>query len=308
MPFTTRPLDPTTWEAFAELVERNNGVFGANRPKPATPATTAPTAAKPCPTSSNKPADPPASPKAGHSSALNAEATGEWPRRCARLTPDEPPDSAGPFAPVAARFTIRGSRSGDYRNAVYELRGIRGAPRPATDLHRAIAASRSKSRIGGIGPWPKERRNRGQHGDESCVTYAAEGPLCPSAGARGGMARALHERDGAAVDSDFHPHLVKRVSANALFTEGEDGSDVQCEGRGIQVPKPCRQGRSALPLPVVAAVHTCRVSADAARPERYRWRRTAGLPQPPRERDSSVRESRPPGLSRPDNPGISGRL
>jgi GNAT superfamily N-acetyltransferase len=28
MPYTTGPLDQTTWEAFAELVERNNGVFG----------------------------------------------------------------------------------------------------------------------------------------------------------------------------------------------------------------------------------------------------------------------------------------
>jgi len=28
MPYTTGPLDRTTWEAFAELVERNNGVFG----------------------------------------------------------------------------------------------------------------------------------------------------------------------------------------------------------------------------------------------------------------------------------------
>lgn len=28
MPYTTRSLDPTTWEAFAELVERNNGIFG----------------------------------------------------------------------------------------------------------------------------------------------------------------------------------------------------------------------------------------------------------------------------------------
>ena len=28
MPYTTGPLDHTTWEAFAELVERNNGVFG----------------------------------------------------------------------------------------------------------------------------------------------------------------------------------------------------------------------------------------------------------------------------------------
>jgi GNAT superfamily N-acetyltransferase len=26
--YTVRSLDPTTWEAFAELVERNNGVFG----------------------------------------------------------------------------------------------------------------------------------------------------------------------------------------------------------------------------------------------------------------------------------------
>ena len=28
MPYTVRPLDATTWDAFAELVERNNGVFG----------------------------------------------------------------------------------------------------------------------------------------------------------------------------------------------------------------------------------------------------------------------------------------
>ncbi|MGH2871296.1 MAG: GNAT family N-acetyltransferase [Solirubrobacteraceae bacterium] len=28
MPHTIRPLDPSTWAAFAELVERNNGVFG----------------------------------------------------------------------------------------------------------------------------------------------------------------------------------------------------------------------------------------------------------------------------------------
>ena len=28
MPYTTRPLDVSTWDAFAELVERNNGVFG----------------------------------------------------------------------------------------------------------------------------------------------------------------------------------------------------------------------------------------------------------------------------------------
>jgi GNAT superfamily N-acetyltransferase len=28
MLYTTRPLKPTTWDAFAELVERNNGVFG----------------------------------------------------------------------------------------------------------------------------------------------------------------------------------------------------------------------------------------------------------------------------------------
>jgi len=28
MSFTTRPLDASTWGAFAELVERNNGIFG----------------------------------------------------------------------------------------------------------------------------------------------------------------------------------------------------------------------------------------------------------------------------------------
>jgi GNAT superfamily N-acetyltransferase len=28
MAYTTQPLDPSTWTAFAELVERNNGVFG----------------------------------------------------------------------------------------------------------------------------------------------------------------------------------------------------------------------------------------------------------------------------------------
>ncbi len=28
MPYTTSPLDAATWPAFAELVERNNGVFG----------------------------------------------------------------------------------------------------------------------------------------------------------------------------------------------------------------------------------------------------------------------------------------
>jgi ribosomal protein S18 acetylase RimI-like enzyme len=28
MSYTTRPLDASTWDAFAELVERNNGVFG----------------------------------------------------------------------------------------------------------------------------------------------------------------------------------------------------------------------------------------------------------------------------------------
>jgi GNAT superfamily N-acetyltransferase len=28
MPYTSRPLDTSTWDAFAELVERNNGVFG----------------------------------------------------------------------------------------------------------------------------------------------------------------------------------------------------------------------------------------------------------------------------------------
>jgi GNAT superfamily N-acetyltransferase len=27
-PYTVRPLDTSTWDAFAELVERNNGVFG----------------------------------------------------------------------------------------------------------------------------------------------------------------------------------------------------------------------------------------------------------------------------------------
>src|ERR1700689_4002083 len=26
--YTTRPLDVSTWDAFAELVERNNGIFG----------------------------------------------------------------------------------------------------------------------------------------------------------------------------------------------------------------------------------------------------------------------------------------
>ena len=28
MPYTIRPLGASTWEAFAELVDRNNGVFG----------------------------------------------------------------------------------------------------------------------------------------------------------------------------------------------------------------------------------------------------------------------------------------
>ena len=28
MPFTAQPLDASTWDAFAELVERNNGIFG----------------------------------------------------------------------------------------------------------------------------------------------------------------------------------------------------------------------------------------------------------------------------------------
>jgi GNAT superfamily N-acetyltransferase len=28
MAYTTRPLDVSTWDAFAELVERNNGIFG----------------------------------------------------------------------------------------------------------------------------------------------------------------------------------------------------------------------------------------------------------------------------------------
>lgn len=27
-PYTVRPLDASTWDAFAELMERNNGVFG----------------------------------------------------------------------------------------------------------------------------------------------------------------------------------------------------------------------------------------------------------------------------------------
>src|SRR5882724_8833774 len=28
MSYTTRPLEGTTWDVFAELVERNNGIFG----------------------------------------------------------------------------------------------------------------------------------------------------------------------------------------------------------------------------------------------------------------------------------------
>lgn len=28
MPYTIRPLDASTWDAFADLVERNNGIFG----------------------------------------------------------------------------------------------------------------------------------------------------------------------------------------------------------------------------------------------------------------------------------------
>ncbi len=28
VPFTTRPLDAATWDSFAELVERNNGIYG----------------------------------------------------------------------------------------------------------------------------------------------------------------------------------------------------------------------------------------------------------------------------------------
>jgi ribosomal protein S18 acetylase RimI-like enzyme len=28
VPYTVRPLDTSTWDAFAELVERNNGIFG----------------------------------------------------------------------------------------------------------------------------------------------------------------------------------------------------------------------------------------------------------------------------------------
>ena len=27
-PYQVRPLDAATWDAFAELVERNNGIFG----------------------------------------------------------------------------------------------------------------------------------------------------------------------------------------------------------------------------------------------------------------------------------------
>ena len=27
MPYTTRPIDASPWDAFAELMERNNGVF-----------------------------------------------------------------------------------------------------------------------------------------------------------------------------------------------------------------------------------------------------------------------------------------
>lgn len=27
-PYTSRPLDPSTWDAFTELVERNNGIYG----------------------------------------------------------------------------------------------------------------------------------------------------------------------------------------------------------------------------------------------------------------------------------------
>ena len=27
--FRTRPLDASTWDAFAQLVERNNGIYGA---------------------------------------------------------------------------------------------------------------------------------------------------------------------------------------------------------------------------------------------------------------------------------------
>ena len=28
VPYTVRPLDASTWDAFAELVERNNGIYG----------------------------------------------------------------------------------------------------------------------------------------------------------------------------------------------------------------------------------------------------------------------------------------
>jgi hypothetical protein len=28
VPYTTRPLDASTWDAFAKLVERNNGIYG----------------------------------------------------------------------------------------------------------------------------------------------------------------------------------------------------------------------------------------------------------------------------------------
>jgi len=27
-PYTTRPLDASTWDAFADLVEPNNGIYG----------------------------------------------------------------------------------------------------------------------------------------------------------------------------------------------------------------------------------------------------------------------------------------
>src|SRR5712691_8824666 len=34
MSCTIRPLDASTWDAFAELVERNNGIFGGEASRP----------------------------------------------------------------------------------------------------------------------------------------------------------------------------------------------------------------------------------------------------------------------------------
>jgi hypothetical protein len=31
MAYSVRPLDASTWDAFADLVERNNGIFGGCR-------------------------------------------------------------------------------------------------------------------------------------------------------------------------------------------------------------------------------------------------------------------------------------